>query len=44
MIPPAVDSELPSNLGNFKDCVLFEEKLAPDELQVNSTKLTRALK
>lgn len=33
MIPPAVDSELPANLGNFKDCVLFEEKLAPDELQ-----------
>lgn len=33
MIPPAVDSELPSNLGNFKDCVLFEEELAPDELQ-----------
>ncbi len=33
MIPPAANSELPNNLGNFKDCVLFEEELAPDELQ-----------
>lgn len=33
MISPAVDSQLPDNLSNFKDCVLIEETLAPDELQ-----------
>ena len=36
MIPPAKDSELPSNLDNFKEengVVLFEEELPPDELQ-----------
>lgn len=36
MIPPAINSELPKNLANFaedKGVVLFEETLAPDELQ-----------
>ncbi len=33
MISTAVDSELPDNLSNFKDCVLIEEAVAPDDLQ-----------
>lgn len=42
MIPPAADSELPDNLSNFKDCVLFEEKIAPDDLQGKFNEVDKA--
>ncbi len=32
MIPTPKGSEIPSNLDNFKDCVLFEKDVAPDDL------------
>lgn len=32
MIPTAADSELPDNLSEFKDAVLFEKDVTPDEL------------
>ncbi|WP_124100795.1 ABC transporter substrate-binding protein [Ruminococcus sp. Marseille-P6503] len=32
MIPTPANSELPDNLSEFKDCVLFEKDASPDEL------------